>query len=107
VPWLAAFTLMEDVWSLDLTGKWPTKARASANINSGPRPRCRRWSSTIYDSYPRLMGLYYASSKNGNEPAVAYDVAFGAAAVEVVGHVPAQLGDRAVSVLGDLRNCRR
>jgi hypothetical protein len=71
VPWLAAFTLMEDVWSLDLTGKWPTRARASANINSGPRPRCRRWSGTIYDSYPHLMGLYYASSMNGNEPAVA------------------------------------
>jgi hypothetical protein len=71
-PWLAAFTLMEDVSLLDLTGKWPTKARASANINSGPRPRCRRWSSTIYDSYPHLMGLYYASSMNGNEPAVAF-----------------------------------
>src|SRR5215210_3302109 len=29
-----------------------------------------------------------------------YDVAFGAAAVEVVGHVPAQLGDCSVYVLG-------
>src|SRR5918994_3594382 len=70
-PWLAAFTLMEDVSLLHLTGQWPTRARASANINSGPRPRCHRWSSTIYDSYPHLMGLYYASSMNGNELAVA------------------------------------
>jgi hypothetical protein len=70
-PWLAAFTLMEDVALLDLTGKWPTRARASANINSGPRPRCRRWSGAIYDAYPDLDGLYYASSMNGNEPAVA------------------------------------
>ena len=69
-PWLAAFTLMEDVALLDLTGKWPTKAGASANINSGPRPRCRRWSRTIYDAYPDLSGLYYASSMNGNKPAV-------------------------------------
>ena len=46
-------------------------AGASANINSGPRPRCRRWSRTIYDAYLDLMGLYYASSMNGNEPAVA------------------------------------
>ena len=69
-PWLAAFTLMEDVSLLDLTGKWPTRARASANINSGPRPRCRRWSRAIYDAYPDLGGLYYASSMNGNEPAV-------------------------------------
>ena len=70
-PWLAAFTLMEDVSLLDLTGKWPTRVRASANINSGPRPRCRRWSRAIYDAYPDLNGLYYASSMNGNEPAVA------------------------------------
>ena len=70
-PWLAAFALIEDVLLLDLTGKWPTRARASANINSGPRPRCQRWSSTIYDSYPDLGGLYHASSMNGNEPAVA------------------------------------
>jgi RES domain len=70
-PRLAAFTLMEDVALLDLTGQWPTRARASANINSGPRPRCRRWSGAIYDAYPDLGGLYYASSMNGNEPAVA------------------------------------
>ena len=69
-PRLAAFALAEDVSLLDLGGKWPTVAGASANINSGPRPRCRRWSRTIYDAYPKLMGLYYASSMNGNEPAV-------------------------------------
>jgi hypothetical protein len=42
-----------------------------ANINSGPRPRYRRWSSTIYDSYTHLMGQSYASSMNGSEPALA------------------------------------
>jgi hypothetical protein len=70
-PRLAAFTLVEDVSLLDLSGKWPTVVGASANINSGPRPRCRSWSRTIYDAYPDLMGLYHASSMNGNEPAVA------------------------------------
>jgi hypothetical protein len=70
-PRLAAFALARDVSLLDLGGKWPIVAGASANINSGPRPRCRRWSRTIYDAYPKLMGLYYASSMNGNEPAVA------------------------------------
>ncbi len=69
-PRLAAFTLTEDVALLDLRGKWPTRAGASANINSGPRPRCRRWSRVIYEAYPDLGGLYYASSMNGNEPAV-------------------------------------
>lgn len=55
---------------LGLSGKWPTVAEASANIDSGPRPRCRRWSRTIHNAYLDLMGLYYASSMNGNEPAV-------------------------------------
>jgi hypothetical protein len=70
-PWLAAFTLLEDVSLIDLSGKWPTVAGVSANINSGPRPRCRRWSRTICYAYPNLMGMYYASSMNGNEPALA------------------------------------
>ena len=70
-PRLAAFTLTEDVALLDLRGKWPTRAKASANINSGPRPRCQCWSRTIYEAYTDLGGLYYASSMNGNEPAVA------------------------------------
>ena len=69
-PWLAAFALTEDVSLLDLTGKWPTRAGASTNINSGPRPRCRRWSRAIYGAYPGLGGLYHASSMNGNKPAV-------------------------------------
>jgi hypothetical protein len=69
-PWLVAFTSIEDVSLLDLTGKWPTRARASANINSGPRPRCRRWSRAIYAAYRYLGGLYYSSSMNGMEPAV-------------------------------------
>jgi hypothetical protein len=40
-------------------------------INSGPRPRARRWSQTIYESYPEAQGLYYASSMYRNAPAVA------------------------------------
>jgi hypothetical protein len=39
-------------------------------INSGPRPRARRWSQAIYDAYPTVEGLYYASSMNANEPAL-------------------------------------
>jgi len=70
-PWLAAFALVEDIALLDLGGKWPTEAGASANINSGPRPRCRRWSRAIYAAYPGLVGLYYASSMNANQPAIA------------------------------------
>jgi hypothetical protein len=71
-PQLAAFSLAEDVPLLSLRGRWPTRAGASANINSGPRPRCRRWSRAIYEAYDAdVFGLLYASSMNGNRPAVA------------------------------------
>ena len=78
-PQLAAFSLVEDVPLLSLRGRWPTRAGASANINSGPRPRCRRWSRAIYEAYLGVSGLLYASSMNGNRPAVAlYERAAGA-----------------------------
>lgn len=70
-PQLAAFSLTEDVPLLSLRARWPTRAGAPANINSGPRPRYRRWSRAIYEAYPDVSGLLYASSMNGNRPAVA------------------------------------
>lgn len=70
-PQFAAFSLLDDVPLLSLRGRWPTRAGASANINSGPRPRCWRWSSAIYEAYADVFGLLYASSMNGNMPAVA------------------------------------
>jgi hypothetical protein len=70
-PQLAAFSLAEGVPLLSLRDRWPTRAGASANINSGPRPRCRRWSRTLYEAYPDVFGLLYASSMNGSRPAVA------------------------------------
>lgn len=78
-PWLACFALREDVALLDLTGKWPTRAGASSNVNSGPRPRCRRWSRAVHEAFGDLRGLYYTSSMNGGESAVAlYERARGA-----------------------------
>jgi hypothetical protein len=70
-PWLVGFPLQRDVVLLDLTGDWPTQAGASMAINSGPRPRARRWSKLIYATYPDTDGLLYASSMHANEPAVA------------------------------------
>jgi len=69
-PWLAGFELRRAVTLLDLRSAWPTRAGASMAINSGPRARARRWSQVIYEAYPRLDGLYYASSMNANEPAI-------------------------------------
>lgn len=70
-PWLVAFDLAAPVALLDLAGDWPTRAGASAAINSGQRPRARRWSQRIYEAYPMIAGLWYPSSMGGNRPAIA------------------------------------
>jgi hypothetical protein len=70
-PWLAAFRLTSDVPVLSLRGDWPTRAGASMNMNSGPRPRCRKWSRAIHAAYPEVFGLHYASSMHANHEAVA------------------------------------
>jgi hypothetical protein len=70
-PWLACFRLEQAVSSLDLTGTWPTKAGASMAISSGRRDRARAWSRRIYEDYTQVDGLYYPSSMDGNQPAVA------------------------------------
>lgn len=70
-PWLAGFRLRRDVSLLDLSGTWPTAAGASMLINAGRRDRARDWSRAIYDAYPQVEGLWYCSSMNANQPAVA------------------------------------
>jgi RES domain len=69
-PWLVCFELGRQVPLLDLRGIWPTQAGASMAINSGPRPRARQWSRAIYDAYPAIEGLHYASSMDANRPAI-------------------------------------
>lgn len=72
-PWLVCFTLAEVVSLLSLRGKWPTRAGASMNINSSERRDLTRgWSRSIYEAYPNVAGLLYASSMNSNAPALAF-----------------------------------
>lgn len=70
-PWLVAFVTARKLQLLDLTGTWPTRAGASMAIHSGPRPRARRWSRAIYDAYPDVEGLWYASSMHANRSSLA------------------------------------
>jgi hypothetical protein len=70
-PWLVGFALTAPLQLLDLTGAWPTRAGASMAVNSGPRPRARRWSLAIYEAYEIAQGLFYASSMYRNVPCVA------------------------------------
>ena len=70
-PWLVAFETSRQLSLLDLTGTWPTMAGASMVINSGPRPRARKWSRAIYSAYPAVEGLLYSSSMHANQPSIA------------------------------------
>jgi RES domain-containing protein len=70
-PWLVAFTTERNLRLLDLMGTWPTRAGASMAIGSGPRPKARRWSRAVYEAYPDVEGLWYASSMHANRPALA------------------------------------
>jgi hypothetical protein len=70
-PWLVAFGLSRDIPLLDLTGNWPTRAGASMAISTGRRDRARRWALRIYEDYPAIEGLWYGSSMDANQPAVA------------------------------------
>jgi hypothetical protein len=78
-PALVIFATIRALSLLDLRKAWPTRAGASAAINSGPRARAQRWSRVIYDAYPSIDGVVYASSMNPGKSAVAlYERAAGA-----------------------------
>jgi len=70
-PWLVGFELAEGVELLDLTGTFPVRAGASMALNTGPRPRARRWARALYDAWPALQGLLYTSSMVGGRNCVA------------------------------------
>ena len=71
-PYLAAFAFARDLRLLDVAGPWITRAGASMAINSGSRRVAREWSRVIYDAFPRIDGIRYASSMDANAPAYAF-----------------------------------
>lgn len=86
---LVGFELLRAVELLDLIGTWPTQARASMVLSSGPRSRSRLWSCAIYEAYPDVQGLYYPSSMHANRPAIAlYERAVSALAPVPLVHRP-------------------
>lgn len=70
-PWLVAFEMRAAVVLLDLSGAWPTRAGASMAISNGPKPRSQRWARAIYEAYPEVQGLLYASSMYKNQRSIA------------------------------------
>ncbi|WP_370161580.1 hypothetical protein [Limimaricola soesokkakensis] len=70
-PWFCVFATTRPLRLLDLTGRWPTRAGASAAIATGARGRARRGSAAGYEAYPMIEGVIYRSSMAGDAEAVA------------------------------------
>ena len=70
-PWLAVFESAQSLLVLDLTGDFATRMGASMAIHSGSRERARGWARDLYDAFPNIQGIRYASSMNGGAPAFA------------------------------------
>jgi hypothetical protein len=70
-PWLVIFETQADLQLLDLTGAFATRIGASMAIHSGSRARARGWARDVYDAYPSIQGIRYASSMHGGERALA------------------------------------
>ena len=71
MPALVAFPLTRPLVLLNLAGLWPTRAGASMALSTGQHARTQRWSAAIYDAFPSVDGLWYASSMCRNDPAMA------------------------------------
>jgi hypothetical protein len=70
-PWLAIFESAQPLRILDLTGDFATRMGASMAIHSGSRERARGWARDLYEAFPDIQGIRYASSMNGGAPAYA------------------------------------
>ena len=71
-PFLAQFAFRTNLRLLDVAGPWITRARGSMAINSGTRGTARDWSRSIYNAFPNIHGLHYASSTHANESCYAF-----------------------------------
>ncbi len=68
---LTAFSLKDDLLLLNFDSHFPTRIGASMAINTGPRPKARRWAQQLYEAYPNAQGIYYPSSMYANKPSLA------------------------------------
>ena len=71
-PHLAEFAFVTDLRLLNVAGPWITRAGGSMAINSGLRTDARRWSRAIYEAFPDIHGLRYASSMYANRASYAF-----------------------------------
>jgi hypothetical protein len=70
-PWLCVFESAQPLRILDLAGDFATRMGASMAIHSGCHGRARGWARDLYEAFPHIQGIRYASSMNGGAPAFA------------------------------------
>jgi len=70
-PWLCVFESARPLRVLDLAGDFATRMGASMAIHSGCHSRARSWARDLYEAFPHIQGVRYASSMNGGAPAFA------------------------------------
>ena len=70
-PWLSVFESAQPLRVLDLAGDFATRMGASMAIHSGCHRRARSWARDLYEAFPHIQGVRYASSMNGGAPAFA------------------------------------
>jgi hypothetical protein len=70
-PWLVVLETVSPLLVLDLTGDFATRMGASMAIHSGSRERAQGWARDLYEAFPDIQGIQYASSMNGGAPALA------------------------------------
>ena len=68
-PHLVGFRLRRPARLLDLRGLWPTAARGSQAIASGPKARSQRWARVIAEAYGDVDGVAYRSSMHAGDDA--------------------------------------
>jgi hypothetical protein len=70
-PWLVIFNTLRPLLLLDLTGDCAARMGASMAIHSGSRMRARAWARDLYQAFPAVDGVRYASSMHAGAPALA------------------------------------
>lgn len=63
--WIVAFAPTAPLLLLDLSSAWTTRAGGHQSLTSGPRPTSRQWAIAIYEEYPGVDGIHYASANYG------------------------------------------
>lgn len=64
-PRLVVFTLASALVLLDLTDEaWLTKTGAPSDLNRCAHPTAQEWSRAVYEAYPEIDGILYASARH-------------------------------------------